>query len=55
MCISMDIKTLGWLCKAFGDITFLELVDEFNGGKDNYVYSFNHQTKKIEPKLITKA
>ena len=26
MCISMDIKTLGWLCKALGDITFLELV-----------------------------
>ena len=26
MCISMDIKTLGWLCKAFGDITFIELV-----------------------------
>ena len=26
MCISMDIKTLGWLYKAFGDITFLELV-----------------------------
>ena len=25
MCISMDIKTLGWLCNAFGDITFLEL------------------------------
>ena len=27
MCISMDIKTLGWLCKAFGDITFLELAE----------------------------
>ena len=27
MSISMDIKTLGWLCKAFGDITFLELVE----------------------------
>ena len=26
MCISMDIKTLGWLCNAFGDITFVELV-----------------------------
>ena len=26
MCISMDIKTLCWLCKAFGDITFVELV-----------------------------
>ena len=25
MNMSMDIKTLGWLCKAFGDITFLEL------------------------------
>lgn len=37
------------------ELTFLELVDEFNTGKDNYVYSFNHQTKKIEPKLITKA
>ena len=27
MCISMDIKTLGWLCKVFGDITFLELAE----------------------------
>ena len=26
MCISMDIKTLGWLCKAFGGITFVELI-----------------------------
>ena len=26
MNISMDIKTLGWLCKAFGDITFVELI-----------------------------
>ena len=26
MCISMDIKTLGWLYKAFGDITFVELI-----------------------------
>ena len=25
MCISMDIKTLGRLCKVFGDITFVEL------------------------------
>ena len=27
MCISMDIKTLGWLSKAFRDITFLELAE----------------------------
>ena len=27
MCISMDIKTLRWLCKASGDITFLELAE----------------------------
>ena len=25
MCISMDIKTLSWLCTSFGDITFIEL------------------------------
>ena len=37
------------------ELTFLELIDEFNNGKQNYVYSFNHTTKRIEPKLITNA
>ena len=37
------------------ELTFLELIDEFNNGKQNYVYSFNHATKCIEPKLITNA
>lgn len=37
------------------ELTMLELVDEFNSGKENYVYSFNETTKKIEPKLIEKA
>ena len=27
MCISMDIKTLGFYLEHFGDITFLELVE----------------------------
>jgi len=37
------------------ELTLLELVDEYNSGKQNYVYSFNETTKKIEPKLIEKA
>ena len=37
------------------ELTFFELVDEFNAGKNNYVYSFNTNTKHIEPKLITNA
>lgn len=37
------------------DLTLVELVEEFNRGKKNYVYSFNEKTKKIEPKLIEKA
>lgn len=37
------------------DLTFLELVKEFNEGKINYVYSINHTTKNIEPKPIVKA
>ena len=37
------------------DLTFLELVKEFKEGKVNYTYSFNHTTKKIEPKPIVKA
>lgn len=36
-------------------LTFLELVDEFNSGRINYVYSFNHQTERIEPRKILKA
>lgn len=37
------------------ELTFLELVDEFNAGKVNYVYSFNDKTKRIEAKPITNA
>lgn len=37
------------------EVSLLQLVDEFNQGKQNYVYSFNEVTKKIEPKLIEKA
>ena len=37
------------------ELTFLELVDEYNLGKENWVYSFNETTKKIEPKRIEKA
>ena len=37
------------------ECTLLELVDEYNAGKINYVYSFNTQTKRIEPKPIEKA
>ena len=37
------------------ELSLVELVDEFNNGKQNYVYSFNEKTKKVEPKLIEKA
>lgn len=37
------------------ELSLIELVDEFNNGKQNYVYSFNEKTKRIEPKLIEKA
>ena len=36
-------------------LTFLELVDEYNSGKTNYVYSINLETHRIEPKPILKA
>lgn len=36
-------------------LTLLELVEEFKQGKTNYVYSFNEQSKIIEPKLIQNA
>lgn len=36
-------------------LSFLELVDEYNSGKVNYVYSMNLNTYKIEPKPILKA
>lgn len=36
-------------------LTFLELVDDYNSGKTNYVYSMNLDSKKIEPKRILKA
>lgn len=36
-------------------LTFLELVDEYNNGKTNYVYSINLETHRIEPKPILKA
>ncbi|WP_300924747.1 Hint domain-containing protein [uncultured Clostridium sp.] len=37
------------------ELSLLELVQEFNEGKRNYVYSFNEKKKIIEPKLIEKA
>nr|DAG40948.1 MAG TPA: Intein splicing domain [Caudoviricetes sp.] len=37
------------------ELSLVELVDEFNRGKQNYVYSFKEKTKRIEPKLIEKA
>lgn len=37
------------------EVSIKELVDEYNEGKTNYVYSFNHDTNTIEPKLIEKA
>lgn len=37
------------------ELSFLDVVDEFNKGKKNYVYSFNELTHMIEPKLITNA
>ena len=36
-------------------LSFLELVDEYNIGKANYVYSMNLETNKIEAKPILKA
>ncbi len=35
------------------ELSFIELLDEFNQGKVNFVYSFNPVTKIIEPKPIT--
>lgn len=37
------------------ELSFLQLVEEFNKGKTNYVYSFNLITKCIEPKPILNA
>ena len=36
-------------------LTFLELVDEFNSGKTNFVYSMNLNTRVIEAKPISRA
>lgn len=36
-------------------VSIKDLVNEFESGKRNFVYSFNHTTQKIEPKLITNA
>lgn len=36
-------------------VSIKQLVDEYDEGKSNYVYSFNHNSQKIEPKLIKKA
>jgi DNA gyrase subunit B len=36
-------------------LSFLELVDEYNNNKTNYVYSINLETNKIEAKPILKA
>ena len=37
------------------ELTFLELVDEFNSGKDNYVYSFNLDANSLELKKVTNS
>ena len=37
------------------ELSFFELVDEFNKGKQNFVYSFNEDKKIIEPKPIINA
>ena len=36
-------------------LSFLDLIDEFNQGKINYVYSFNESTQRIEVKPIINA
>lgn len=36
-------------------LSFFDLVKEYEAGKENYVYSMNLDTKKIEPKKILKA
>lgn len=36
-------------------LSLIELVDEFNINKQNYVYSYNISTETVEPKLIEKA
>lgn len=36
-------------------LTMKELVNEYESGKENWVYSFNEDTMKIEPKRIRKA
>lgn len=37
------------------ELSFLELLDEYENGKLNYVYSYNHEEQKIEPKKINKV
>lgn len=37
------------------ELTMIELVNEYNNGKENYVYTINENTLKIEPKPILKA
>lgn len=46
--------TLVSLCDG-RKLSFVQLVDEYNSGKINYVYSFNEDKKIIEPKKIKKA
>ena len=35
------------------EITIVDLIEEIKQGKNNYVYSFNEKTNRIEPKLVT--
>lgn len=37
------------------EVSLLDLVKEFNDGKENYVYSFNEKSHTIEPKKILNA
>lgn len=36
-------------------LSFVQLIEEFNAGKVNYVYSFNHNKNIIEPKQVVDA
>lgn len=51
-CFTGDTKVS--LCDG-RELSFLELVEEAGQGKVNYVYSFNLETKKIEPRKIKRA
>lgn len=51
-CVTGDTKIS--LCDG-RELSILELIDEFNQNKQNYVYSVNSETLNIEPDLIVNA